>query len=102
MSAHRWELHGFKLMRATSLPDLDDPCGANFRYRDLVECGETQAAAGIANVPWQAASFNALQDLAVHVLDPLIDYFGMIRLTFGFCSPALASAIPGRIDPKRD
>jgi hypothetical protein len=26
----------------------------------------------------------------------------MIRLTYGFCSPALAKKIPGRIDPKRD
>ncbi len=102
LSVHRWEIDGFRLVRATSLPDLDDPCGANFRFRDLIECGETQAAAGSANVPRQAASFNALQDLAVHVLDPVIDYFGMIRLTFGFCSPELARAIPGRIDPKRD
>lgn len=31
-----------------------------------------------------------------------IDYFGMIRLTYGFCSPELAREIPGRIDPKRD
>ena len=36
------------------------------------------------------------------VLDPVIDYFGMIRLTYGFCSPELARKIPGRIDPKRD
>ena len=85
-----------------SLLDLADRCGANVRCRDLIECGETRAAAGIANVPKQAASFNALRDLAVQVLDPVIDYFGMIRLTFGFCSPALARKIPGRIDPKRD
>jgi hypothetical protein len=26
----------------------------------------------------------------------------MPRLSFGFCSPALARQIPGRIDPKRD
>ncbi len=38
----------------------------------------------------------------MQVLDPVIDYFGMIRLTYGFCSPELARAIPGRIDPKRD
>lgn len=45
---------------------------------------------------------NALLDLARNILDPVIDYFGMIRLTYGFCSPALARRIPGRIDPKRD
>ncbi|MEA3274478.1 MAG: hypothetical protein U9Q81_04130 [Pseudomonadota bacterium] len=31
-----------------------------------------------------------------------IDYFGIIRLTYGFCSPELAKEISGRIDPKRD
>ena len=38
----------------------------------------------------------------MQVLDPVIDYFGMIRLTYGFCSPELAKEVPGRIDPKRD
>ena len=32
----------------------------------------------------------------------MIDYFGMIRLDYGFCSPELSRKIPGRIDPKRD
>ncbi len=36
------------------------------------------------------------------VLDPVIDYFGMIHLTYGFCSSELAKAIPGRIAPKLD
>jgi hypothetical protein len=36
------------------------------------------------------------------VLDPLIDYFGMIRLTYGFCSRELAKEIPGRIAPRLD
>ena len=29
-------------------------------------------------------------------------WFGMIRLTYGFCSPELAREIPARIDPKLD
>jgi hypothetical protein len=36
------------------------------------------------------------------VLDPVIDWFGMISLTYGFCSPELAREIPGRVDPKLD
>jgi len=56
----------------------------------------------LPNLPKQPESHNALHDLAVEVLDPVIDYFGMIRLTYGFCSPELAREIPGRIDPKRD
>ena len=41
-------------------------------------------------------------DITIQILDPVIDYFGMIRLTYGFCSPELAKEIPSRIDPKRD
>ena len=36
------------------------------------------------------------------MLDPVIDWFGMIHLNYGFCSPELAREIPGRIDPKLD
>ncbi|RLA39906.1 MAG: peptidase M15, partial [Gammaproteobacteria bacterium] len=102
LSAHRYELEGFNLVRTTSLPELNDPCGANLRFRDMIECGETQALMGIANIPKRPESFNALFDLAVNILDPVIDYFGMIRLTYGFCSPQLAKKIPNRIDPRRD
>jgi len=85
-----------------TIPNLDDPCGDNFCFRDLIECGETQARTGLENLPQQLDSYNALQDLAVQVIDPVVDYYGMVRLTFGFCSPGLARQIPGRIDPKRD
>ncbi len=50
----------------------------------------------------QPESYNALVELAEHVLDPVIEYFGMIRLTYGFCSSPLAREIPGRIDPNLD
>lgn len=32
----------------------------------------------------------------------MIDYFGMIRLTYGFASTALTKEIPGRIAPHLD
>jgi len=99
---NRWSIEGFTLTRALTLPDLDAPCGRYFRFRQLIECGETQARTGLANWPKRPESYNALQDLAVQILDPLIDYFGMIRLTYGFCSPELAREISGHIDPKRD
>ncbi len=102
MSQNRWEIDAFNLVRATTIPDLDASCGQYFIFRQLIECGETQAKAGLENLPKQPESFNALHDLAVYVLDPVIDYFGMIELTFGFCSPELAMTIPGRIDPSRD
>jgi DNA phosphorothioation-associated putative methyltransferase len=99
---HRWVINGFELVRLQTVPELDHPCGQFLAFRQLIECGETQARTGLANLPQNLESYNALYDLAVKVLDPVIDYFGMIRLTYGFCSPALAKEIPGRIDPRRD
>jgi DNA phosphorothioation-associated putative methyltransferase len=98
----RWEVDGFTLRRATGIPDLDDPCGANLAYRDLIECGETQARTGLANRPREADTYTALYELAKGVLDPVIDYFGMIRITYGFCSQELATEIKGRIAPELD
>ena len=102
LARHRWTVQGFEIKRSMTIPALDDPCGNALTFRQLIECGETQAKTGLANLPGQPESYNALLDLALNVLDPVIDYFGMIRLTYGFCSPALARQIPGRIDPKRD
>jgi DNA phosphorothioation-associated putative methyltransferase len=102
LSRHRRAIDGFRLVRLQTIPNLDDPCGQFLTFRQLIECGETQARTGLANLPQCPESYNALLDLTVNVLDPVIEYFGMIRLTYGFCSPALAKKIPGRIDPKRD
>ena len=131
LARHRWEIDGLRLRRVQTPPALDDPCGRYLCFRDLIECGETyqrlateaagtadeaeaecrskgqsrrkrQGDAGVDNRPQQPESYTALLELAEQVLDPVIDWFGMIQLTYGFCSPALARRIPGRIDPKRD
>lgn len=102
LEKHRWEMHGMKLVRSTAIPDPDAPCGAFFKYRDLIECGETQKSTGISNLPKEPGTYTALHDLAVNILDPVIEYFGMIRLTYGFCSPALAKIITARITPELD
>ena len=107
LKRHRWEIDGLALRRMQTPPELDDPCGQFLTFRDLIECGETwqRLAAegdGFDNRPKQLESYSALLELAEQVLDPVIDWFGMIRLTYGFCSPALSRQIPGRIDPKRD
>lgn len=54
------------------------------------------------NLEAYSASPPSLFELAVYVLDPVIDYFGMIKLTYGFCSVHLAKKIPGMITPKLD
>ena len=91
-----------RLIRSRIIPDLDASCGRYFTYRDFIECGETQARTGIPNLPKEADSYTALYELATNILDPVINYFGMIKLTYGFCSAALAKEIPGRIAPKLD
>ena len=102
LAAKRIAISGFQLTQSRRIPDLDEACGQYLTFGQLIECGETQANTGLPNLPREADSYNALYDLAVNVLDPVIDYFGMIRLTYGFCSPELAKRITGRIDPKRD
>ncbi len=63
----------------------------------MIECGEPQS-----NLPGNPDSYTALLDLARFVIDLVIDYFGMITPTYGFCSRELVKAIPGRSAPKLD
>jgi DNA phosphorothioation-associated putative methyltransferase len=102
LAAARWAVRDFQLVRSGAIPPLDAPCGRFLSYRDLIECGETQARTGIPNLPQNPESYTALLDLALSILDPVIDYFGMIKLSYGFCSPQLAKAVPGRIAPELD
>jgi len=102
LTCARWEVDGFALRRCTRVPDINDQCGANLTYRDLIECGETQARTSLANRPREVDTYTALYELATRVLDPVIDYFGMVKLTYGFCSQELAKEISGRIAPELD
>jgi len=102
LEQRRYACDGFTLIRSQTIPDLDAPCGQYLKYRDLIECGETQARTGIPNLPKEPDSYTALLELARNVLDPVIEYFGAIKLTYGFCSPELAKQIPGRISPPLD
>ncbi|WP_404356199.1 DNA phosphorothioation-associated putative methyltransferase [Methylotuvimicrobium sp. KM1] len=102
LAKHRWEIDGFDLIRSRNLPNLDDNCGGYLTYRHLIECGETQQNTGMPNLPKQPDSYNALYDLTVNILDPVIEYFGMICLTYGFCSHELGKLIKKRVAPKLD
>jgi DNA phosphorothioation-associated putative methyltransferase len=102
LESRRLGIKGFDITGSLSIPDLDDLCGANFTFRNFIECGETQQRLGLRNIPLNPLTYNAIYRLAVCVLDPLIDYFGAIRLTYGFCSGALGKHIGERIAPKLD
>lgn len=81
---------------------LDEACGRHLTFRALVEAGETWRRVRVPNLPEQPATWAALRGLAADVLDPVIEEFGPIQVTYGFASPALARHVPGRIDPSRD
>lgn len=93
---------GKQLVRSERIPHLDDACGAHFTYRSFFECGETQQRLGLTNRPLNPGTYNALYDLASTILDPVIDHFGGIRLTYGFCSFELGRSISKRVAPKLD
>ena len=90
--------------------NLDDRCGEHFRYRDLLECGDTWRRLAAAsspdapplNVPQAAETFAALRALCAAVLDPVVRRFGPIELTYGFASPSLTRHVEGRIAPTLD
>ena len=98
----RWQIDGFKVVRCQRIPGLDGRCGNYLTYRQLIECGETQARQQISNLPKEADTYNALYELATKVLDPVIEYYGMIKLTYGFCSHRLSKLITGRVAPELD
>lgn len=93
-------------MPAVAIPDLDASCGRYLKYRDLIECGNTwwkSAGEGaLDNRPREAASVVALEALCSQVIDPVIETFGPVSLTYGFASAQLTSKIRGRIAPRLD
>jgi DNA phosphorothioation-associated putative methyltransferase len=102
LSRERWELDDHKLVPARRVPELDEPCGRVFKYRDLIECGPTQLRERVPNAPRNPDSYTALLRLTRAILEPTIDYFGMIKLTYGFCGASLARRIKGGIAPALD
>jgi len=56
----------------------------------------------IDNLPQRTESYAALYDLARNILDPVIEYFGSVRLTYGFCSNNLRKHIKAHIAPHLD
>jgi hypothetical protein len=87
--------------------DIDAPCGRHFKYRDLIECGKTWrrlSAKGVTieNVPNSPHTIAALRQLCLEILDPVVDSFGPIELTYGFCSIALSTKICSDVAPSLD
>jgi hypothetical protein len=71
------------------LPAITDQCGKHLHYRDFIECGKTWHVSHIDNLPKRFETYAAMRDLCLNVLDPVIDQFGPIELTYGFASAVL-------------
>ena len=97
LASKRLEVFGMELIRSRAVPGIDDRCGRYLSYRSLIECGETHSRLGIQNLPKNVKTYNALHDLATCILEPIIDYFGAIRLTYGLCTADLARHIKKRV-----
>jgi hypothetical protein len=82
--------------------DLDRPCGRYLRFRDLIEAGETWHRVRVPNLPQQRGTVAALQQLGYDILDPVIEEFGRVEITYAFASWELTRHVTGRIDPSRD
>lgn len=88
--------------------DLGDACSRHFAWRDLLHCGETwqrltaDRAGGFVNLPKQLETWHGLRELSRQLLDPLVDRFGPLQLTYGFAGPDLTRHIRSRIAPKLD
>jgi len=74
--------------------------------RDFIECGETWAALSVAgaidNVPRQAKTIAGFVRLCEDVIDPLVDHFGPVRLTYAFAARPLTRHIRRQIAPSLD
>lgn len=86
--------------------DLVEPCSRHFRWRALIVCGPTalrlEAEGHEIATPQAVESWRMLAGLAQKVLDPVVDNFGALELTYGFAGPKLTRRIPGRIATNLD
>ena len=83
-------------------PNLDEPAGEHFTFRDLCEVGETWERLRIDNAPSEQGTYDAMRRLTKELLDPLTHALGRPTLTYGFASADLNRHIKSRIAPALD
>ena len=83
---------------------INNSCSKHFSYKDIIECGETWTKYRyiISNNPTENDTYNSIKLLCMTLLDPIVDHFGKINLTYGFSSMKLTKLIKGRIYPLTD
>ena len=89
------------------LPELTAKIGRFFTMREFTQCSdawkrlEAQGKAP-ANIPAAAETLREIERLAHEVLDRVVDHFGKIEITYGFCVPPLTRHVKDRIEPRID
>ena len=76
-----------------------DPCSKYFKYTDFIQCGATQKQTQLTNLPTDPRTITAIEDMARKILDPLVDQFGEIKLSYGLCTNELLLQIKKRPSP---
>ena len=71
------------------------PGAPNFRYREFVR-SDTAIRLGLKNLP-KDEQWKNLERLASQVIQPVRDLFGSIKITSGYRSPELNTAIGGSV-----
>ena len=70
-----------------------DCCSKYFQYSDFISCGETQRETQLANLPQDSRTIAAIENIAIRILDPVVEQFGELKLTYGLCSNDLLHQI---------
>ena len=78
---------------------LLESCSHYFKYAHFINCGETQKSTKLENIPKDPRTIAAIRELATSILDPVVEQFGDIKLTYGFCSNELLQHIKKRSRP---
>ena len=84
---------------------IDEYCSENFKYSDFVECSDTFNVLDISNVPRETKTYFFMRKFANEILEPCLQRFGNVNITYGFCDHSLAKEIKkrtGRIYPPLD
>ncbi|KZY74480.1 hypothetical protein A3740_16435 [Oleiphilus sp. HI0068] len=79
---------------------IKSKCSKHFDYEDFYYCSDTWITTKVDNTPAQRRTVEAISELATYVLDPIVEHFGSIKITYGLCMPALEKQIKKKIKPQ--
>jgi hypothetical protein len=74
-------------------------CSPNFNYSDFFKCSVTQASYQLSNQAKDSRTLDAIQQICLDVLEPVVKQFGSLTLTYGLCSNDLLLQIKKKSSP---